>query len=99
MNPFLTLREVREAYQRYVGTFQRFQNPVIRRWIDERVEAGTILWREPFLSLGRRFERGEAFDDLVADAVVRLHPGAARCFTITPGDREAAPLHPHRHQS
>jgi hypothetical protein len=37
MNPFFTLREVREAYQRSVGSYQRFQNPVTRLWIDERV--------------------------------------------------------------
>lgn len=99
MNPFLTLREVREAYQRYVGTFQRYQHPTIRQWVDERVASGSILWREPFLQLGRRFQRGEAFVDLVADAAVHLYPDTARCFTITPGDRQAATLHPHRHQS
>jgi hypothetical protein len=99
MNPFLTLREVQAAYQRYVGTFQRFQHPTIRQWVEERVETGAILWREPFLSLGRRFERGETLAELVADPAVRLHADTARCFTGTPGDREAAPLRPHRHQS
>src|SRR5579883_2247046 len=99
MNPFLTLREVQGAYQRYVSTFQRFQHPVIRAWVEERVATGRILWREPFLSLGRRFARGETFADLVADPAVRLHPDTWRCFTASPGDRAAAPLHPHRHQS
>ncbi len=99
MNPFLTLREVQAAYQRYVGTFQRFQHPDIRQWVEERVETGAILWREPFLSLGRRFERGETFAELVADPAVQLHPDTARCFTVSAGDREGAALHPHRHQS
>src|SRR5579885_2317720 len=99
MNPFLTLREVQAAYQCYVGTFQRFQHPAIRQWIDERVASGSILWREPFLQLGRRFQRGETFAELVADPAVRLHPDTARCFTVSAGDRAAAPLHPHRHQS
>jgi hypothetical protein len=84
MNPFLTLREVQGAYQRYVSTFQRFQHPAIGAWVEERVATGRILWREPFLSLGRRFARGETFADLVADPAVRLHPETWRCFTASP---------------
>jgi very-short-patch-repair endonuclease len=107
MNPFLTLRDVQGAYQRYVSTFQRFQHPAIRAWVAEHVATGRILWREPFLSLGRRFARGETFAELVADPAVRLHPDTWRCFTVSPtpagwktgGTPHPEPLHPHRHQS
>jgi hypothetical protein len=67
MNPFLTLSDVQNAYRRYVNTFQRFLNPTIRDWIGQRVETGSILWREPYVQVSRRFERGEHFADLVAD--------------------------------
>jgi len=99
VNPFLTLRDIQQAYRRYVGTFQQFRNPTLNAWVEERIGHGSILWKEPFLQLTRRFERGETFAELVADASVDLHPDAVRCFTTRAGDRDAEPLHPHRHQS
>jgi len=102
VNPFLTLQSVREAYKRYVSTFQQFRSPVIDAWIRERVNTegdDNILWRVPFLQLGRRFARGETFEQLAANPLVRLHPDTSRCFTVTAGDRDAAPIQLHRHQS
>lgn len=99
MNPFLTLQDVQAAYRRYVGTFQRFRNKDIDAWVEERIGQGSILWKEPFLQLTRRFERGETFAQLAQDARIGLHPDAWRCFTVTAGERDAAPIWPHSHQS
>lgn len=99
MNPFLTLRDVQEAYRRYVSTFQRFRNPVINAWVEERIGHGAILWKEPFLQLSRRFERGDTFAQLAQDTRVNLHPQTQYCFTQTPGDRNTAPIWPYRHQT
>jgi len=96
-NPFGALAEIQSQYLRYVHTFQKFNNPAIQDWVAERVESGTLLWRDPYIQLSCRFERGETFDQLVADGL--LHPDTWRCFTVEAGNRESPPIHPHRHQS
>ena len=99
MNPFLTLRDIQEAYRRYVGTFQRFRNPDIDAWVQERIGRGAILWKEPFLQLSRRFERGDTFAQLAQDLTINLHPETYHCFTAVAGERGAPPLWLHQHQS
>ncbi|GAB4543589.1 MAG: hypothetical protein Kow0063_36900 [Anaerolineae bacterium] len=96
-NPFAALKDVQQAYLTYVHTFQKFNNPAIQDWVAERVATGRLLWRDPYIQLSRRFERGETFDQLVADGL--LHPDTWRCFTVEAGNRDAPPIHPHRHQS
>ena len=96
-NPFETLDAVRDAYRRYVTTFQKFKNPAIREWVAERVDQGTLLWREPYVQLMRRFQQGDPFDQLVTD--VGLHSDTAKSFTKVGDDRASDPIQPHYHQS
>ena len=49
MNPFKTLENVQEDYKRYVFSFQRFKNPTIREWVNDKITAGTLLWKDPHL--------------------------------------------------
>lgn len=97
MNPFTTLRAVQEAYRSYVESFQHFKSAAIRDWVAERVEKGSLLWREPYIQLTRRFERGETLQELVSAEI--LHPETPRCFTVEAGDRDADPVTPYQHQS
>jgi ATP-dependent helicase YprA (DUF1998 family) len=97
MNPFTTLRAVQEAYRSYVESFQHFKTAAIRDWVAERVEKGSLLWRDPYIELTRRFERGENLQELVKAGV--LYAGTPSCFTVEGGDRDADPVSPHRHQS
>ena len=39
MNPFSVMARVQDAYTRYVQSFQKFKNPVIRDWVAAREEA------------------------------------------------------------
>ena len=96
-NPFLGLHQVQERYRQYVHTFQQFENPAIQEWVRERVEHGTLLWRDPYIQLAHRFEEGDSFGELV-DAGL-LHPKTPRYFTRVAGDPQAPRLHPYRHQS
>jgi len=97
LDPFAILSNVQDAYRTYVHTFQKFNNPAIRDWVAERVEQGTLLWRDPFVQLSRRFEKGDSLAQLVAEGL--LHSGTPACFTRTVGDRQAHPIQPYRHQS
>ncbi|PQJ33609.1 hypothetical protein BSZ35_02445 [Salinibacter sp. 10B] len=97
MNPFHVLSDVQDAYRTYVHTFQQFRNPQIEEWVGERIDEGTLLWRDPFVQLDRRFERGAELSDLVEEG--HIHPDTPKCFTTEAGDRQAEPIRPYKHQS
>lgn len=97
MNPFEVLAEVQSEYLKYVHTFQKFKNPAIQDWVAERLKAGTLLWKDPYVELSRPFEPGESFEDLTQAGL--LHPDTPKCFTVEAGNRAAAPVALYRHQS
>ena len=97
MNPFKLLGDVQETYKTYVRTFQRFRNPAIEDWVLARVEDGSLLWRDPFIQLNRRFERGDSFESLVRAGLI--HPETPRSFTHKPEDQTGEVIQLHRHQS
>lgn len=97
MDPFQVLSDVQATYLTYVHTFQKFKNPAIKDWVSDRLKAGTLLWKDPYVELSRPFERGETFDELSAAGL--LHPKTAQCFTVDAGNRAASSVHPYRHQS
>ncbi|OQB27225.1 MAG: putative ATP-dependent helicase Lhr [Chloroflexi bacterium ADurb.Bin180] len=97
MNPFETLSHVQKQYLSYVHTFQKFLNPAIQSWVKERVEAGALLWKEPYVEVTRPFAAGESFADLVGAGL--LHPATPAVFTATPGNRAAPPVRLYQHQS
>jgi len=97
MNPFAVLQNVQNAYRTYVHTFQRFKNPVIHDWVIDKVERGTLLWKDPYIQLNRRFKKGEALEELVKKGI--LHAGVLNCFTEEQGNRKAPAISPYQHQS
>ena len=96
-NPFDILARVQEEYRTYVQTFQQFQNPVIRAWVLERIQNGTLLWKPPYIQLSRPFAPGESFDALVAAGV--LHPQTPPIFRRDLADPASAPVPLYQHQS
>jgi hypothetical protein len=96
-DPFATLQDVQRQYLTYVRTFQRFQNPEIRDWVMERIEHGTLLWKQPFVQLSRPFAPGDRLEDLVAEGL--LHPDTPPIFRRDPGDSSSPPVHLYRHQT
>ncbi|MCS3612547.1 DEAD/DEAH box helicase [Salinibacter ruber] len=97
MNPFHVLSDVQDAYQTYVRTFQQFSNPQIEEWVEERIDEGTLLWRDPYLQLDRRFKRGATLQELADEGLI--HPETPKCFTAQAGNRQAEPIRPYKHQS
>lgn len=53
-----TLLEVQTPYWDYVETFQKVDDDTIEAWIDERINTGKVLWKEPFVQLNERFQTG-----------------------------------------
>ncbi|MCS3830719.1 superfamily II DNA or RNA helicase/ribosomal protein S27AE/uncharacterized protein (DUF983 family) [Salinibacter ruber] len=97
MNPFHVFSDVQDAYQTYVRTFQQFSNPQIEEWVEERIDEGTLLWRDPYLQLDRRFKRGATLQELADECLI--HPETPKCFTAEAGNRQAEPIRPYKHQS
>ncbi len=97
MNPFEALEYVQDIYKTYVFTFQKFKNPTIQNWVHDRIGEGTLLWKEPFIQLNRRFEKGDTLQELISMGL--LHPGLLKVFTKKAGDRNAEHVSPYKHQS
>jgi len=99
MNLFETLEHVQETYRTYVYTFQNIRNPLIQGWLQHKIAEGTLLWKDPYVQLNRRFEQGESLQDLVKDGI--LHKGILRIFTKKDeaGKLTDVPVTPYKHQS
>jgi ATP-dependent helicase YprA (DUF1998 family) len=97
LNPFAVLRQVQADYLAYVRTFQRFQNPEIQRWVLERIQNGSLLWKPPYVQIARPFALGERLEDLVSQNL--LHRGILQVFRRSAEDPASTPIHPYRHQT
>jgi superfamily II DNA or RNA helicase/ribosomal protein L37AE/L43A len=93
LNPFDALETVQSDYRNYVETFQNVDDETIEAWIDERIESGKVLWKEPFVELNQRFKQGTRLEQFVDDGV--LHRGILDVFD----DESGTPIEPYKHQS
>lgn len=96
-NPVTALDTVAGAYRTFVSSFQKFKNPVIKEWIDRKIEKGTLLYKGPYIELARRYADGDSFETLIKDGLI--HPETPRYFSRDPGDRSSPPVRLYRHQS
>ncbi|MDD2340370.1 MAG: DEAD/DEAH box helicase [Methanosarcina sp.] len=97
LNPVEALDNIKAAYRNYVSSFQKFKNPVIKDWVDEKIIEGNLLYKGPYVQLGKRFELGDSFDSLISEGL--LHPDTPFCFTVDSKSRSAAPVNLYKHQS
>lgn len=97
MNIFENLQTLQDAYSSYVFTFQKFRNPVIKEWVHDRIKKGTLLWKEPFVQLNRRFKEGVTLEVLTQEGV--LHPQCKNIFVKDLKDENSEPIQPYSHQS
>jgi ATP-dependent helicase YprA (DUF1998 family) len=97
LNPFEALEDIRTAYRKYVTSFQRFKNPTIRDWVDEKLKEGTLISKGPYIELNRRYLHGDPFDQLVSEGLI--HPDSPRCFSARAEDKASPLVDLHKHQS
>lgn len=64
LNPFDALDDVQHSYRSYVETFQNVADDTTDTWIEDRIQSGTVLYKEPFVQLNHRFQQGSKLDDL-----------------------------------
>ena len=99
MNPFETLSYVQNTYRTYVYTFQKIRSPEIEKWVQEKIAEGTLLWKDPYIQLNRRFEQGDSLQKLVDEGI--LHRGVLKIFSKKDADGQltGSPVTPYKHQS
>jgi len=93
LNPFDALDSVQSSYRSYVETFQDVDDETIDTWIENRIETGKVLWKEPFVQLNQRFQYGDTLEEFVEDD--KLHEGILDVFTGAGGN----PIEPYKHQT
>src|SRR5439155_11376672 len=93
------LEHIQSTYRTYVYTFQKIKNPVIRDWIGTRISQGTLLWKEPYIQLNRRFKRGETLQEFVGTGL--LDERVLKVFTKRDHENKLTdePIIPYAHQS
>jgi hypothetical protein len=42
LNPIEALGNIKSAYSNYVSSFQKFKNPTIKNWVDEKIKEGNL---------------------------------------------------------
>ena len=93
LNPFDALDNVQSSYRSYVETFQNVDDETIDAWIENRIETGKVLWKEPFVQLNQRFKYGDKLEEFVEDG--SLHETVLDVFTGGGGN----PIEPYKHQT
>jgi len=93
LNPFDALDDVQHSYRSYVETFQDVADDTIETWIENRIQSGTVLYKEPFVQLNHRFEQGQTLDQFVDKGF--LDAGVLDVFT---GENDT-PIEPYKHQT
>ena len=99
MNPFETLTHVQDSYKNYVYTFQKIRDHAIEKWVQDKISEGTLLWKDPYIQLNRRFEQGESLQKLVDESI--LHKNVLQIFSKKNpfGKLTGSPITPYKHQS
>lgn len=97
LNPLKALDNIKGTYRNYVGSFQEFKNPTIKKWVEDSIKDENLLYKGPFIQLNRRFEKGDTFDTFISEGL--LHPQTSACFTTVPESSSAPTVSLYRHQS
>ncbi|MEI6137957.1 MAG: DEAD/DEAH box helicase [Mariniphaga sp.] len=78
MDPFKIYKAVKEQYKSYIQTFQVFQNPVIKAFVEDGVNKRKMLWQEPVIQISKRFKAGDPLAVLIEKGW--LHPSCSKVY-------------------
>lgn len=97
MNPLDLHRELTSAYRQFVLSSQHFKNAEIENWVNARIDQEEFLWRDPLVTIRRRFRKGEPLEEFVADGL--LDEMVLRAFALDPLDPGSPTIEPYEHQT
>lgn len=97
LEPFDLLRRLQQTYSSFVNTYQGYKDPVIDAWMRSQVESGEFLWRQPYLTLRKRFAPGPSLDALLDEGLI--HPKVPELYRYRDPERpEKGTIRPYMHQ-
>ncbi|MHA1338826.1 MAG: DEAD/DEAH box helicase [Promethearchaeota archaeon] len=70
-NIFLIADNLQETYKNFVITFQKFQNPVIKDWVNGQMKKAELLYKEPLIELNFQFEKGKSLEKFVKEGILQ----------------------------
>ena len=65
MDPFKIYKAVKEQYKSYIQTFQVFNNPVIKAFVEDGINKRKMLWQEPVIQISKRYKAGLPVTELI----------------------------------
>ena len=89
MDPLSAFDALTGTYGSFVEGFSEFRSDAISEWVADRARQGRLFWREPYLSVRRRYKEGAPLNEIDG-----LHPRALELLQARLGDRR-----PYHHQS
>ena len=89
LDPLSAFDALTDTYGSFVEGFSEFRSDAISEWVADRARQGRLFWREPYLSVRRRYKEGAPLDEIDG-----LHPRALELLQQRLGDRR-----PYHHQS
>ena len=97
LEPFDLLRRLQATYSSFVGTYQGYKDPKIEAWMKTQVEGGEFLWRQPYLTLRKRFAPGPSLDTIHAEGLV--HAKVPEIYRYRDPEAPAkGSIQPYQHQ-
>jgi len=82
MQPFILSKNLLKEYKKYIETTFPILDVDLKAEFDEKIEKKHLLWHGPFISLSRKFLKGEPLPTLVHENVIT--PQTAKVFGNLP---------------
>ena len=92
-NIFLQIKELQEQYKSFIRSYQKFQNPVIKQWIDDQIESGTFIYQKPVIDLIPQYKKGSTLEQLIQENDLPV-----QISEIFQNKEKTGPISPYSHQ-
>nr|MDO8113472.1 DEAD/DEAH box helicase [Candidatus Sigynarchaeota archaeon] len=92
-NIFLQIQELQNRYKSFIQSYQKFNNPVIKQWVNDQIESGSFIYQKPVIDLIPQYKKGASIDQLIKENI--LH---SDCLSIFHNKPRTGPIQPYTHQ-
>ena len=92
-NIFLQIKELQEQYKSFIRSYQKFQNPTIKQWINDQIESGTFIYQKPVIDLIPQYKSGSTLEQLIQENELPV-----QISEIFQNNQRTAPISPYSHQ-
>ncbi|MGQ9581152.1 MAG: DEAD/DEAH box helicase, partial [Armatimonadota bacterium] len=96
MNPFTVLEQLQEDYRTFVIGSQPIKSNDVLKAMDEEIEHGDLLWKDPYVQIARRWKHAGPITDLIKEGL--LHPDCAKVFYTGDNKETGNPINLYTHQ-